>query len=96
MRKITRTVLAILSGVSILCCITAPIISSIMQSYYKSLLPIANTEEILNQKQFWAWVGETKIFLIIFLVMVGSFLITEITFLLKSIKKPFDNRGKHE
>lgn len=96
MRKITRTVLAILSGVSILCCITAPIISSIMQSHYKSLLPIANTEEILNQKQFWAWVGQTKIFLIIFLVMVGSFLITEMIFLLKSIKKPFDNRGKHE
>ena len=41
-----------------------------MQLFYKSQLPASTevTKELLNKKQFWASLGESKIFGIVFIV----------------------------
>lgn len=88
MKNILRTILIFLSGVSFLCFIVAPLIGSYMQNRYKDLLSIAaDTEAVLEKKRFWTSVGETKIFLIVFLAFLGCLLTAELIFWLKRSKK---------
>ncbi len=47
-----------------------PFLSSHMQGYYKSILDPQNAKEVLDKKQLWAQLGETKIFFYVFLVFL--------------------------
>ena len=80
MKRIARLVFISLSSVFLFLTLTIPIISSHMQGYYKGLIDTMpeNTQVLIEKKQTWVAIGETKIFLIIFLIFLFSFLITEL------------------
>lgn len=80
MKRIARLVFISLSSVFLFLTLTIPIISSRMQGYYKGLIDTMpeNTQVLIEKKQTWVAIGETKIFLIIFLIFLFSFLITEL------------------
>ena len=89
MKRIARLVFISLSSVFLFLTLTIPIIISHMQGYYKGLIDTMpeNTQVLIEKKQTWVAIGETKIFLIIFLIFLFSFLITE---LIAKMKKSSD------
>ncbi len=80
MKKIARCILGSLCVISLFFTLTAPIISSYMQGYYKGLISTSpeNTQALLEKKQTWVTIGETEFFAILFLIILFSFLITEL------------------
>ena len=59
-----------------------------MQSYYKGLMDTMpeNTQALLDKKDFWVAIGETKIFAILFLAVLLSFVIMELIVWIKKKK----------
>ena len=88
MKKIIRRILLSLSAAALALTLSAPVISSYMQSYYKGLIaPMqGNTQIWLEKKQAWAAFGETKIFITIFLVLLFSFLFSELVIRIKKAR----------
>ncbi len=78
MRKGPRRFFFIISSVFFVLTFSAPLLSSIMQDYYKDFEASENMEALLEKKAMWAEIGETKIFFILFLVSVTVFLLTEL------------------
>ena len=80
MKKTVRFIFASLSAVFLFLTLTAPVISSFMQGYYKGSIDVIseNTQVLIEKKQFWTAIGETKIFLIIFLIFLFLFFVTEL------------------
>ena len=72
MKRIIRSIFISLSAVAFVLTLSAPIISSHMQGYYKRLIDDMpnNTPVLLEKKQDWATFGETKIFITIFLIFL--------------------------
>lgn len=90
MRKGPKIFFFIISLVFFVLTLSAPLVSSIMQSYYKGFVGSENTEALLEKKAMWAQIGETKIFFILFLISVTVFILAELFVLLskaKSFKK---------
>ena len=85
MKKMARRIFVSLCAISLFFTIATPIISSKMQGYYKGLISNApkNTQALLESKQTWVTIGETKIFAILFLIILFSFLITELVIWIK-------------
>ena len=75
--KIFKIVFSSLCIISLLLTFSIPYISSYMQSYYKGLLKNfpENTQSLLEKKQFWAQLGDTRVFLYFTLGIVLTFLI---------------------
>lgn len=73
--KIFKIIIVSLLVVSALLTVLAPMISSYMQDYYKGQLEdfTKNTEELLQKKQFWVQIGDSPIFLCIFLGCLVAF-----------------------
>ena len=90
MKKIMRSVFASLSAITLILALSAPIISSNIQGYYKGLISEMpeNTQVLLEKKQIWATFGETKLFIAIFLIFLFCFLISELIIWFKK-----DNRN---
>ena len=78
--KILKSVFAIFIALSGLIAITIPFISSGMQDKIKSQLPASEdkTIQLLEQKQLWVQIGETKIVLYIFVTLLFLFLTTSV------------------
>ena len=89
MKRIIRSVFVSLSAITLILTLSAPIISSNMQGYYKELINEMpeNTQVLLEKKQIWATFGETKLFITIFLIVLFCFLISELIIWIKK-----DNR----
>ena len=89
MKKIMRSVFASLSAITLILALSAPIISSNIQGYYKGLISEMpeNTQVLLEKKQIWATFGETKLFITIFLIFLFCFFISELIIWIKK-----DNR----
>lgn len=93
MKKRIRIIFFAISAVLFSFCIGAPLLSACMQGYYKGLIDPTfqnDTAAILDKKQMWAEIGETKLFFILFLVFVTIFILAELFVLLskaKSFKK---------
>ena len=70
--KILKIIFGSLCFVFALFTVTAPLLSSHMQGYYKGQIDdfSRSAEELLAKKQFWAQIGETYIFFYIFLACV--------------------------
>jgi hypothetical protein len=85
MTRIIRKVLVSLSAITLILTLSAPITSNNMQGYYKELISEMpeNTQVLLEKKQFWATLGETKLFLILFLIFLFCFLISEMIIWIK-------------
>ena len=80
MKKAAKITFISLCIILLFLALFAPIISSHMQGYYKGLIgtSIENTQTLLEKKQLWVTIGETKIFFILFFIILFSFLITEL------------------
>ena len=89
MKRILRSVFGSLSAITLILTLSAPIISSNMQGYYKELISEMpeNTQVLLEKKHAWATFGETKFFITIFLIFLFCFLISELIIWIKK-----DNR----
>ena len=89
MKRIIRSVFVSLSAITLILTLSAPIISSNMQGYYKDLISEMpeNTQVLLEKKHAWATFGETKLFITIFLIFLFCFLISELIIWIKK-----DNR----
>ena len=89
MKKIIRSVFVSLSAITLILTLSAPIISSNMQGYYKELISEIpeNTQVLLEKKQAWANFGETKLFITIFLILLFCFLISELIIWIKKEKR---------
>ena len=85
MKRIIRSVFGSLSAIALILTLSAPIISSNMQGYYKGLISEMpeNTQVLLEKKQIWATFGETKLFVTIFLIFLFCFLISELIIWIK-------------
>ncbi len=88
MKRVVRVIFVVLNSIFLLLTLILPIVSSHMQSYYKGLIDTIseNTQELLDKKQFWATIGETKIFVILFLIFLLSFVISELIIWIKNKK----------
>ena len=80
MKKIIRTILLSLCSMFLLLTLIAPIASSYMQGYYKSLIDTMpeNTQALLDKKQIWVTIAETKFFVILLFIFLLSFAISEL------------------
>ena len=67
--KTVRIIIASLLAISAFLMAVVPILSSYMQNHYKNQLDdfTKETKVLLEKKQFWAQIGESPIFLYIFL-----------------------------
>ena len=76
MKKL-KIITGTLSAISALIMIAIPFLSSYMQGFYKSQIDdfSKNAQELLDKKQFWAQLGETYIFLYVFIACVSIFVI---------------------
>lgn len=74
--SVLRKIFAWLSGAAALISVLAPILSNVMQGYYKGLLGDSTTAtvEAAASKQFWAQIGETPAFFCSFLFCIVIFL----------------------
>lgn len=74
--KTLKIITGVLSGISALITVTMPILSSNMQGFYKSQIDdfSKNTQELLDKKLFWAQIGESNVFAIVFIICVCLFL----------------------
>ena len=63
-----------------------------MQSYYKGLMDTTpeNTQALLEKKNFWVPIGETKIFAILFLAVLLSFVVLELIVWIKKKKSQLE------
>ncbi len=86
MKRIIRRVFLSLSAAAFLLTLSAPIISSRMQGYYKGLIDTMpeNTQVLLEKKQTWAAFGETKIFITSFLIFLSLLVISELIIWMKN------------
>ena len=75
MKKV-KLVIMILSIASLVLTLFLPLLSSYMQNHYKNLLDSTspNIQILLEKKQFWAQIGETRWFLYISLGLIAVFL----------------------
>lgn len=86
MRKGLKIFFFIISLVFFVLTLSAPLLSSIMQDYYKDFEASENMEALLEEKAMWAEIGETKIFFVLFLVFVTIFILAELFVLLSKAK----------
>lgn len=89
--RILKVILVVLCLVSFVITITAPIISSYMQGYYKSQFQNGvtdNSKQLLEKKQLWAQIGETKIFLYI---LIFNIICSSMIFAFMWFKTHFSN-----
>ena len=88
MKRVVRVIFVVLNSIFLLLTLISPIISSYMQSYYKGLMDTMpeNTQALLDKKDFWVAIGETKIFAILFLAVLLSFVIMELIVWIKKNK----------
>lgn len=88
MKKIIRTIFVSLCSISLLLTLIAPITSSYMQAYYKGLIDAMpeNAQALLDNKQIWATIGETKIFVILLLFFLFCFAVSELIIWIKNKK----------
>ncbi len=84
MKKTIRCIWILLCGISLLLALAVPVISSYMQGYYKAM--IDTSPEFLYEKRTWAKIGGTDILWVLFLIIILSFVITEIIIYLKNKK----------
>lgn len=89
MKKAIRTVFISLSSLVLLRTLAAPIAGSHMQGYYKGQIDAipANTQALLEKKQIWVTIGETKVFLILLVVSLLAFVVSEWIIRIKNCKK---------
>lgn len=87
MQKGPKRFFFIISSAFFVLTLSAPLLSSIMQDYYKDFEASENMEALLEKKAMWAEIGETKIFFILFLVSVTVFLLTELFVFVKKKKQ---------
>lgn len=87
MKKL-RIITGIFSIISALVMVAIPFLSSKMQAFYKGQIDdfSKNTQELLDKKQLWVQIGETYIFLYIFIACVSIFLIVMFVIWLKARK----------
>ena len=80
MKRIIRSIFVSLSAIALILTLSAPIIGSNMQGYYKGLISEIpeNTQALLEKKQAWAAFGETKLFITMFVIFLFCFLISEL------------------
>ena len=85
MKRIIRSILGSLSVITLILTLSAPIISSNMQGYYKGLISEIpeSTHVLLEKKQAWATFGETKLFITMFVIFLFCFLISELIIWIK-------------
>ena len=85
MKRIIRSILVSLSVITLILTLSAPIISSNMQGYYKGLISEIpeSTHVLLEKKQAWATFGETKLFITMFVIFLFCFLISELIIWIK-------------
>lgn len=86
--KILKIVTGVLSAMSALIMIAMPILSSKMQGFYKTQTPASAqlTKELLDKKQLWVQIGESKVFFYIFITCVSAFVIVWLIDWLKARK----------
>ncbi len=87
MRKGPKRFFFIISSAFFVLTLAAPLLSSIMQDYYKDFEASENMEALLEKKAMWAEIGETKIFFILFLLSVTVFLLIELFIFVKKKKQ---------
>ncbi|MBR5473606.1 MAG: hypothetical protein IKU82_06445 [Clostridia bacterium] len=75
--KTLKIITGALSAISALIMIAIPFLSSYMQGFYKSQIDdfSKSAQELLDKKQFWAQIGESYLFLYIFIACVSLFVI---------------------
>lgn len=76
MKKL-KIITGIISIISALTVVVVPFLSSQMQGFYKTQMPASAqlTKELLNKKQLWVQIGESKVFFYIFIACVSAFVI---------------------
>lgn len=75
--KTLKIITGIISIISALTMVAMPVLSSHMQSFYKSQTPAVSaqlTKGLLDKKQFWVQIGESNIFVIVFIACLCLFL----------------------
>ena len=83
--KIIRIILGIAFTISAISVVLTPLIGSYMQGYYKAQIDDKPelTEFLLEQKNFWVQISESKIFIIVCGVFLVLFLLSLLTLLFK-------------